>query len=121
MIRFADADGLKSVFGKSQQLGRRVSHEHGRVGGHDDLTNPGFVHAPEQLEKLDLPRRRQRRFRLVEDEYALTLAALIEETQETLAMRMGKKIRRLPAGIERGCIEVARHRKEAFGAEIGRA
>lgn len=85
--------------------------------GHDDLANPGFVHALEQLEELDLPRRRQGRFRLVEDEYALPLASLIEEPQKTLAVRMRKKIQRLRAGIERGCVEVTRHGKEAFGAE----
>src|SRR5580704_13933655 len=101
VIRFADTDWLEPVFGKPQQLRRRISHEHGRVRGHDDLANPGFVHALEQLEELDLPRRRQRRFRLIEDEYALPLAAFIEETQKTLAVRMRKKIRRLRAGIER--------------------
>jgi hypothetical protein len=63
-------------------------------------------------------RRGERRFRLVEDEQALALAALLEEAQKALAMRMGEKIRRRAAeGFARGLVEIARDREETFRPE----
>jgi len=57
--------------------------------GHDHLAVAGLVHLPHQLEELHLARRRQRGFRFVEDVDALALAALVEEAQESLAVRVG--------------------------------
>src|ERR1700733_4218511 len=64
--------------------------------------------------KLHLTRRRQRRFRLVKNKNALAVAPLLEETQETFAMRMRQKIRWHPAEFKRRGIEIACHGKEAF-------
>jgi hypothetical protein len=80
------------------------------MGCHDDLADAGLVHAPQQLEKLDLPGRRQRRFRLVEDEDALTPTALVEEAQEAFAVRMREEVgrgrqRRI---FKRRAVEIAR-------------
>ena len=55
------------------------------------------VHPPQQLQEFDLARRRQRQFRLVEDEDALALAALLEEAQKALAMRVREEIGRRAA------------------------
>src|SRR5260370_41268565 len=86
--------------------------------GHDDLANRGLLHAPHQLQKFHLARRRQRGFRLVEDEDALPLAALFEEAQKAFAVGMGEKVRRGSAErFASGFIEVPGNGKEALGSE----
>ena len=86
--------------------------------GHDDLANRGLLHAPHQLQKFHLARRRQRGFRLVEDEDALPLAALFEEAQKAFAVGMGEKVRRGSAErFASGFIEVPGNGKEALGPE----
>ena len=62
--------------------------------GHDHLDDPGLVHPAEELQELDLPRRRQRRLRLVEDEKPLPPAALLEEAEEALAVGVRQVVRR---------------------------
>jgi hypothetical protein len=55
------------------------------------------VHAPHQLQELDLARGRERGLRLIEDEDTLPLTALLEEAQETFAVGMREEVRRRPA------------------------
>ena len=88
------------------------------MGGHDHLADAGLVHAAQQLQELELAGRRQRRFRLVEDEEALPPAALLEEAQEAFAVRMGQEVgRRPPSDSLRRLVEIARDGEEALGAE----
>jgi hypothetical protein len=54
--------------------------------GHDDLADPGVIHAPQKLQKLNLPRRRQRRLWFVENKNALILATLFKKSQKPLAV-----------------------------------
>lgn len=67
--------------------------------------------------KFDLARRRQRRFRLVEDENALALAALLEEAQESFAVGMRQEIGADLPGITCGLVEISRHREKTLGAK----
>src|ERR1700730_6599123 len=90
--------------------------------GHDDLAILGDIHPPQQLQEFDLARRRQRRFRFVEDEDALTLAALLEKAQESLAVGMREEVRRRALGNVRNffqvdLVQVSRNREEALSAE----
>src|SRR5450432_79305 len=75
-----------------------------------------FLHAPQQLHEFDLPRRRQRRFRLVEDKEALPARAFVEEAQKSLAVRMRQKIRWRPGADRRG-VEIARDGEKTFRAK----
>src|ERR1700676_979699 len=90
--------------------------------GHDDLAIAGVIHPSHQLQKFDLARGRQCRFRFVEDEDALPLATLFEEAQKTLAVRMREKVRRGTRGnagniFEIDLVLVSRNREEALGAK----
>src|ERR1700722_4882307 len=81
--------------------------------GHDDLADRRLFHPAHQFQEFHLARRRQRGFRFVEDEEALPLAALLEETHEPLAVRMRQEIRiRAP-----DLVEIPRDGKEALGPE----
>src|SRR5689334_2027509 len=82
------------------------------MGRHDHLAMTGLVHSLKQLQELHLPQRRQRRLRLIKYVDALPLAALLEETQKTLAVRIRQKIR-----IGSNSVEISRHRKESLGTE----
>src|SRR3954468_19002318 len=119
MLGLLQGDGLEAVFGHAQQSGVRIGHQDRRMGRHDDLADAGLVHAAQQLEKVDLTRRRERRLGLVEDEDALAAATLVEEAQKALAMRVGEEIRRRRSAwiVKRRLIEIAGDRKEAFGTE----
>ena len=88
VIGLFDSHGLQPVFRQPKQARIGVSHQQGRMGGHDHLAILGSIHATHQLKEFDLARRRQRRFRLIEDVDALVLAALLKKTQEALAVRM---------------------------------
>jgi len=81
--------------------------------GHDDLANRGLLHPAHQLEEFHLARRRQRRFRFVEDEDALALATLLEEPHKAFAVRMGEEIRRRAASP----VEISRDGEETLGPE----
>src|SRR5258707_8392658 len=85
--------------------------------GHHDLANRGLLHAPHQFQKFHLARRRQRRFRFVEDEDALPLAALFEEAQEAFAMGMAEEVWPAHANIARRIIEISCDRKETLCPE----
>src|SRR6266851_1617494 len=90
--------------------------------GQDDLAIAGNIHPSHQLQKFDLTRRRQRRFRVVEDEDALLPAALLEESQKTLAVGMREEVRRGAGGNARNIFEidlvlVSRNREEALRAK----
>ena len=80
---------------------------------HDHLADGRALHRAQQFQKLDLPRWRQCRFRLVENEEALALASLLEEPHEALAVRMRQEVGRGTAGG----VEIARHGEKTFGAE----
>src|ERR1043166_7373241 len=71
----------------------------------------------EQVEEPDLARRRQRGFRLVEDEDALPLAALLEEAHETFAVGVREEVGPKVPHILRGFIQITRHREKTLGAE----
>src|SRR5882724_6370519 len=122
VIGLFDGHGLQAMLGQSQQARVRVRHQHWRMRGHDDLADRGLLHPPQQFQELNLARGRQRRFRLVEDEDALALAALLEEAQKTFAVGMREKVGRR-AGAEVGklfpvdLVEISRDRKEALGAK----
>jgi hypothetical protein len=89
------------------------------VRGHHDLAYRGLLHPPHQLQEFHLARGRQRRFRLVEDEDALALAALLEEAQKTFAVGMREEVRRWSSKwvVPGRMIQVSRDREETFGAE----
>jgi aspartyl aminopeptidase len=81
-----------------------------------------LLHPLHQFQKFDLARRRQRRFRLVEDENALPLVALLKEAQKAFAVGMGEEVRRGAGGnagniFEVDLILVSSNRKEALGAK----
>ena len=69
-----------------------------------------LVHPPQQFQELDLSRRRQRQFRFVENEDALTLAALLEEAQKSLAVGMREEVRRGAPDF----VEISRDGKETL-------
>lgn len=73
MIRLLDRGGFQAGFGQPQQPRIRIRHQDWGVRGHDALADLGLIHAAHELQKFDLTRRKQRRFRLVEDKDALTL------------------------------------------------
>src|SRR5258706_9789635 len=85
--------------------------------GHDHLTNGGLLYPPHQFQKLHLARGRQRRFRFVEDEDALPLAALFEETQKAFAMGMREEVWPALANFARTIVEISGHRKETLCPE----
>src|ERR1700761_9231652 len=87
------------------------------MAGHDNLTDAGLLHVVKQLQEFDLSRRRQGRFRFIENENALPFATFFKEPQKAFAVRMRKKIRRCSASKYRRFVEVARHGKETFGPE----
>src|SRR3954447_4917919 len=111
---------LQSVLRQPQQRGIWVSHQHRRVGGHDDLAMADVFHPPHQLQERDLARGRQRGFRFVEDEDALALAAFLEEAQKAFAVGMGEEVGRWASShwIFLGhLVQVSGDREKAFGAE----
>jgi len=81
VVGLLDGDRLEPGFRQPQQARVRVRHQHWRMRGHDDLADRGLLHPAQQFQEFDLARRRQRGFRLVEDEDALPLATLLEEAQ----------------------------------------
>ena len=90
--------------------------------GHHDLADRGLLHPLHQFQKFKLARRRQRRFRLVEDEDALAFATVFEELQKALAMRVREIVRRNTwrhAGDHFGIdlVLVSRDREKTLGAE----
>src|SRR3984885_6002307 len=85
--------------------------------GHHDLADRGLLHPPHQFQELHLARRRQRRFRFVENENALPLATLLEEAQKALAVRMREEVWPSRANVVRGLVEISGDRKETFGPE----
>ena len=90
--------------------------------GQDDLAIAGNIHTSHQLQKFDLARRRQRRFRFVEDKNALLPAAFFEESQKTLAVGMREEVRRGTGGnagniFEIDLVLVSRNREKALGAK----
>lgn len=109
-----DRHRIEPVSGQAEQAGAGIGHQDRGVRRHDHLALAEPVHAAQQLEERDLAGRRQRRFRLIEDEDAAALAALLEEAQKTLAMRMGEEIGAVRAADG---VEIARHREEALGPE----
>lgn len=109
-----DRHRIEPVFAQGQQAGAGIGHQDRGVRRHDHLALAEPVHAAQQLEEFDLAGRRQRRFRLVEDEDAAPLAAFLEDAQKTLAMRMGEEIGAVRAA---DAVEIARHREEALGPE----
>ena len=62
-------------------------------------------------------RRRQRRFRLVENEDALPLAAFLEEPQKALAVGMREEVRRRLACITCRTVEISCDGEETLGPE----
>src|SRR5216684_4240307 len=81
-----------------------------------------MIHPAHQLQEFDLTRRRQRRFRFVEDEDALLPAALFEESQKTLAVGMREEVRRGAGGnagniFEIDLVLIPRNREEALRAK----
>jgi hypothetical protein len=82
VLRILDRHRIEAVFRQPQQGRAQIGHQHRGVRRHHDLADAGAVYAAQELQELDLARRRQRGFRLVEDEDALAPAALLEETQK---------------------------------------
>src|SRR5829696_3448367 len=87
--------------------------------GHDDLAMADLLHPPHQLQKFDLARRRQRGFRFVEDEDALSLTALLEEAQKAFAIGMREEVRRRRPEwvVQRRLVQIPCNREEALRAE----
>jgi len=117
MIRLLQPHRLQAVFRQPQQLRIGIGHQHGRMGRHDHLAVADIIHPPHQLQELDLARRRQSRFRLVEDEDALALAALVEEAQKAFAVGMREEIRRWSSeGIVRAALSRYRATEKKLSA-----
>src|ERR1700731_2323009 len=86
--------------------------------GHHNLANRRRLHPPHQFQELDLARGRQRRFRFVEDENALTLATLLKEAQKAFAVGMREEVwRGPPPRPPRGLIEISGDREKTLGPE----
>src|SRR5258706_7004162 len=61
----------------------------------------------QELQELDLAGRRQRRLRFIEDVDPLPAAAHFQETQESLAVRVGQEVRgRCMHGRRRSCLPI---------------
>src|SRR5580698_3017015 len=80
--------------------------------GHNDLAMAAVFHPPHQFQELHLARRRQRRFRLVKDEDALPLTALLEKAHKTFAVGMREEIR-----VASDRVKISGDGKEGLGTE----
>ncbi len=98
-----------------QKTGAGDSHEDRRVGRHDDLGCARNLDGMQKAKEVNLPFRRKRTFRFIQQIQSLSRKALFEETNKALAMAKGQEVRRCGIGIACGFIKVTRDGEEGFG------